>query len=154
MGDLTRQTAPEWLALLGALPADARPLRRPVLNDELQAEHSASDVAGWVSLTLHLSAPPIGLRTIVATFDRDGTLLSASDMVHRQHGGWLEQRSVGGRFENDGSFVGTHWEGTAPETVADEDGTADWDLKPTSATPAEGAALRSLVAELERRVTT
>lgn len=149
MGDLTGGSGtPAWLSLLGPLPDDASPTRRPVLGQELQTAHAGSEVAGWTSLTLHLSAPPIGLRVLLGTFDQSGRLKSGSDLVHRRAGGRLEQHSVAGRFEEDGSFRGTRWVGNAPDT--DEE-TTDWALEPSSPSSEEVARLRELIAELERR---
>lgn len=155
MGDLTGDDTlePEWLELLAPLPAAAQPVQRPVLSDELKAAHSQSEVAGWISLTLHLSAPPIGLRVLVATFDARGRLISASDLVHRRAGGRLEQQSIGGRFKSDGSFAGTHWEGTATDSGSDDEETADWDLRPSEPTREEVSRLRALVDQLNRQKT-
>jgi hypothetical protein len=155
MGDLTgnNTVAPQWLELLAPLPEDASPVQRPVLSDELKAAHSQSEVAGWISLTLHLSAPPIGLRVLVATFDARGRLISASDLVHRRAGGRLEQHSIGGRFKSDGSFAGTHWEGTATDSGSEDEETADWDLKPSEPTADQVSRLRALVDQLKRQTT-
>lgn len=140
---------PAWLALLAPLPAEARPVRQPVLSDQLKAANPRSEVSGWTSLTLHLSAPGIGLRAVLATFNAKGELLSASDLVHRRTSGRLEQQSVGGRFEVDGVFRGTRWDGSATDPEDLE--TADWDLKSSEPGPEDGERLRVLVEDLKRR---
>lgn len=150
MGDLTPPglEAPGWLALLAPLPAEAHSVRQPVLSDHLKAVNSGSEIAGWTSLALHLSAPGIGLRVVLATFDARGELLSASDLVHRRASGRLEQQSIGGRFEVDGTFRGTRWAGTAGDLPDLE--TADWDLKSSEPAAEQGERLRALVEELKR----
>jgi hypothetical protein len=141
--------APGWLGLLAPLPAEAQSVRQPVLSEQVKAANSQSEVAGWTSLSLHLSAPEVGLRVVLATFDARGQLLSASDLVHRRRLGRLQQQSLGGRFEIDGSFRGARWDGTATDPEDRE--TADWDLKPSEPGPGDGERLRALVEELKQR---
>lgn len=150
MGDLSPvpQAVPQWLALLAPLPADSRPVRQPVLSHELKAVNATSEVAGWTSLMLNLSAPGIGLRVVLATFDANGVLLSGSDLVHRRASGRLEQQSIGGRFAQDGTFSGTRWHGVATDPEGQE--TADWDLKSSEPTVEDGERLRALVEDLKR----
>lgn len=145
MGDLN---PPPWLGLLAPLPDDARPVRRAVLSEEVKKAHPGSEAAGYTSLLLDLSAPPLGLRVLLVTMDAGGTLVSASDMVHRRVGGRLEQESLGGRFEPDGSFRGTCWVGSAPDSDQE---TADWDLKPSAPTTEQVNRFRELIAQLRQR---
>jgi hypothetical protein len=119
-------------------------------------------VAGWEQLVLHLSAGAAGLRTILVVLDSEGTLLSASDAVlyrtgthgsstfHGEHGpGMILQMSVGGRFEEDGSFHGTRWHSVAVERGSDEE--PEWESTPSQPSPDDVDALRWLVEELIRR---
>src|SRR5215212_6880350 len=108
---------PAWHALLGPIPTDAVPRRQPIASAEVLAGPTGWAVAGWEQLVLHLSAGADGLRTILVVLDGDGTLLSASDAVLYRTGpgggrpsddrdgpAMILQMSVGGRFEDDGSF--------------------------------------------------
>jgi hypothetical protein len=131
--------APAWLALLAPLPDDAMIERKPVASAEQLASGTASAIAGWESITLNLSDPPLGLRHVLLTLDADGTLISGGDGVlfHRteQRGGELwniyDHENVGGRFEPDGSFHGTRWH-THTEHVGDEE-----EPKISSSTPSQ-----------------
>ena len=110
---------------------------------------------------LHLSAGTAGLRTVLAVLDADGALLSASDLVlyrtppvqdsaseNPTPPGTLLQLSIGGRFEDDGSFHGTRW-----HSVAVEQGEQDPDWESTQSEPGteDVEGLRNVVAELIRR---
>jgi hypothetical protein len=144
---------PAWLALLAPLPDDVVIERKPVASADLVASGKADAIAGWDSITLHLSDPALGLRHVLITLDGAGALLSAGDavMFHReeQRGGELwniyDHENVGGRFETDGSFRGTRWH-TRTEHLGDDD-----EPKARSATPSppsedDVARLRALVA--------
>lgn len=115
-------TRPGWHALLAPLPAGAVPRRQPVVSAEVLAGDTGSAVEGWEQLVLHLPAGDAGSRTILVVIDGSGTLLSASDAVLVRRGldggappadcdapTMFELESLGGRFEPDGSFRGTHW---------------------------------------------
>jgi hypothetical protein len=109
-------TAPAWLSLLAPIPPDAKPQRKPVASAEQLAKGTAGPIAGWVSVSVHLSKPEDGLRHVLITLDENGQLLSGSDhvMFVRETtpddvATLTEHQSVGGRFEKDGSFLGTYW---------------------------------------------
>jgi hypothetical protein len=117
-------------------------------------------VAGWEQLVLNLSAGANGLRTILVVLDAGGTLLSASDAVLYRPGpsglagdgggpAMFLQLSVGGRFEDDGSFHGTRWHSVAVERGDDEE--PEWESAPSEPSPDDVDGLRTLVAELIRR---
>jgi hypothetical protein len=119
-------------------------------------------VAGWEQLVLHLSAGADGLRTILVVFDASGTLLSASDAVLYRTGpsggptlidggapAVILQMSVGGRFEDDGSFHGTRWHSVAVERGGDEE--PEWESTPSAPSAEDVDGLRTVVAELIRR---
>jgi hypothetical protein len=153
-------TGPAWHRLLGPLPDATVPERQPVLPPEIAATPDGAALAGWERLTVHLSAPG-GLRIVLVTLDADGRLLAASDAVlyRRSLGGGpapadcdapalVEQRSIGGRFEPDGSFRGTRWDSTTIERGGEagaEDGRQSTRSEPSEA---EIAALRALVATM------
>ena len=119
-------------------------------------------MAGWEQIALHLFAGAVGSRSSLVVLDGSGTLLSGSDSVlYRMalDGGpasedteapcLIQQDSVGGRFEPDGSFRGTRW-----RSIAEDPGGVDeleWEMSRSepSATDVEG--LRRVVAELIRR---
>ena len=135
MSDPSRDKSPslDWHTLLGPLPNGASPIRQPVASHEVLAGPSGWAVAGWEQLVLYLSAGPAGSRTSLVVLDADGALLSASDAVLYRAGpngspppedcnapALIEQESLGGRFESDGSFHGTRW-----RSVAQDPGGAD-----------------------------
>ena len=80
-------------------------------------ERQADAIAGWESVTVNLSDVPPGMRHVMITLDGNGKLLSASDPVLLQRKeprgrdivSIYDQETVGGRFEEDGSFRGTRW---------------------------------------------
>jgi hypothetical protein len=157
-----RSSAQNWHVLLGPLPAGAVPTRQPVASPEVLATPSGSALAGWEQLVLHLSAGSAGSRTSLVVLDGSGALLSASDAVLYRSGldgspppeEWdapslIQQESVGGRFEPDGSFRGTRW-----RSVAEDPGRADeleWRSTKSEPSSAEVEGLRAVVAELIRR---
>ncbi|MEO8166107.1 MAG: hypothetical protein ABI619_12000 [Betaproteobacteria bacterium] len=152
--------AAPWHALLAPLPADAVPLRKPVASPEILAKPEGATIAGWEQLTINLSAGAAGLRNVLVVLDANGRVIAANDSVlfctevtGPRTGSDTEyrQESVGGRFEEDGSFRGTRWHSvTAITEPAPED---EPRIVSTRAEPsaAEVADLRALVAEVMRR---
>jgi hypothetical protein len=151
---------PSWLALLSPLPADARPQRKPVASAEQLATGTAGPIAGWQSITVYLSQPEHGLRHVQVTLDENGALLSGGDHVmlvletapDGDETTLTEHHSIGGRFERDGSFRGTHSKSmleSAPDGSEDESRLRSSENRPP--TDAEIAALRRLIADVLRR---
>ena len=151
---------PAWNTLLAPLPPDAIPQREPVAPPEVLARPEGAAIAGWDHIVLHLSDPCHGLRTIIVVIDETGRVISAGDSTF-----WriaadppsVRHESLGGRFEADGTFRGTHWVSVGPDPGIDED-EADPPAEPTrlestrrEPTPDEIAALRALVDEMLRR---
>ena len=151
-------TIPAWLALFAALPDDAVVERKPVASPELIASGKADAIAGWESLTVYLSDPAAGLRHVLITLDGNGTLLSGGDTVlfqrEEQRGRDLvtiyDQESVGGRFEEDGSFRGTRWI-THTEQIGDDDENAQTTSLPSPPSEQDVASLRAIVEAVLRR---
>lgn len=154
-------TAPRWLALLSPIPAGAAVERKPVASAQQIAQGTAGPIDGWESVTVNLSEPAFGLRHVQITLDAAGELLAAGDhvMVVREttpDGSEVllsDHESIGGRFESDGSFRGTHWlttiEGSADG--ADESNVARR-ANHRPPTDDEIAALRLIIADvLDRR---
>jgi hypothetical protein len=147
------RAGPPWHALLAPLPPDVVPHERPVVPPELRGSPSSAAIAGWTSLVLELSAGPAGLRVLQLVLDGTGTPISASDHVlYRSDDSAgsvraeIEQQSIGGRLEPDGSLKGTCWHVVGPEPAEGEE--PAWDMTPREPTAAEIAGLRALVAEL------
>src|SRR6185436_1688336 len=141
--------APDWLALLSPLPDDATPQRKLVASPEQVAAGTDGPIAGWYSLIVYLSEPAYGLRHVHLTLDAAGTLLSGGDgvMFVREttadglEATLTEHHSVGGRFEADGSFRGTHWVSVL-ETKPGEDEGVTRSAEHRPPTDEEVAALR------------
>jgi hypothetical protein len=156
--DSDPMSRPAWHALLGPLPHDATPQRRPVASAEVLAGPTGSAIAGWEQLVLQLSAGRAGLRTLLVVLDDTGALLSASDAVLYRTGapasvaqtdpGAILQLSIGGRFEEDGSFHGTRWHSVAVERDGED---LQWESTPSEPSPEDVDGLRTLVSELIRR---
>jgi hypothetical protein len=144
---------PAWHTLLGPLPEDAVPERKPVGSPEVLAGPNGWSIAGWEQLTINLSAGPAGLRSILVLLDAGGTLLSASDAVlyctNETDCATSLHLSVGGRFEADGSFHGTRWHSVAVARAGEEE--AEWESTPSAPSEEDVEALRALVAEVIRR---
>jgi hypothetical protein len=143
---------PAWHALLAPLPPDAVPTRQPVAPPEILARPEGASIAGWRQLVVHLSDPCKGSRTVLVVVDGSGVPISASDGVFFQIPGEpprIRDESIGGRFEPDGTFRGTHWLSVADDPGEDEP--AQWQSTPTAPTVDEIAALRALVDEMLRR---
>jgi len=160
MPSTTLPPRPSWHALLAPLPADVVPTRQPLVSTGMAAGTASSPIAGWQQLVLHLSAGTAGLRTVLVVLDAAGTVLSASDVVlyrnaptdnssksHDSSPGTLLQLSIGGRFEDDGSFHGTRWHSVAVE----QDDDPAWESTPSEPSPDDVEGLRTVAAELIRR---
>lgn len=143
---------PTWLTLLAPLPDDVLVERMPVAPTELVESGQADAIAGWESIRVYLSDAARGLRHVLITLDAGGTLLSGGDtvMFHRveQRGSELwniyDHEHIGGRFEADGSFLGTRWH-THNEHVGDDDEPATTVSAPSTPTAEEIEKLRGLV---------
>jgi hypothetical protein len=143
-----------WQALLAPLPDAVVPALRPLAPPEVLASAEGAAIAGWTQLTVELAAGCDGMRMVLVILDADKVLLSASDAVVFRHQlpGKVHFRheSVGGRFEPDGRFAGTHW---TSESTEHPDGSVEQTMPATSRPPSEREveALRALVAEVIRR---
>ena len=125
--------------------------RKPVAPPELVASGKADAIAGWDSISVHLSDVN-GMRHILITLDAADQLLSASDLVlfqrterrGRDEVTIYDQENVGGRFEADGAFRGTRWV-TRTEQIGDDDEHAHSTSLPSPPSPADVTSLRALV---------
>lgn len=152
--------APSWLQLLSPLPADARPERKPVASAEQLASGTAGPIAGWQSVTVNLTEPRYGLRHVLITLDEHGRLLSGGDhvmFIRETTPDGIEaivtdHESIGGRFEADGSFVGTCWKTRveAPPGADDED--ARHTPVKSSPTDEQVAKLRGIINDVLSRL--
>jgi hypothetical protein len=140
---------PPWHALFAPLPDDAELQRKPIGDDPA--------IAGWESLSIHLSAGDHGLRHIMVVTDAAGRPLSAGD--------WLLVRTVdadgratsihdnvGGRIELDGRFHGTRWH-TVSRELPDSDESEFLESTPSTPTDEDVAAIAALVADVLARAT-
>jgi hypothetical protein len=153
--------SPQWLNLLVPLPHDVKPERKPVASAEQLAAGTAGPIAGWQSITVYLSEPAYGLRHVLITLDERGQLLSGGDHVmfvretnpaDDSEATLTDHESVGGRFEADGSFRGTHWKTTlesGPGDANDESVTRSAEHRPP--TMDEVAALRRIIEDVLSR---
>jgi|tagenome__1003787_1003787.scaffolds.fasta_scaffold20943448_3 hypothetical protein len=149
-----------WHSLLGPLPPDAVPIRKPVAPPGMIPDPEVSPVAAWEQLILHLSAGNAGSRTIQVVLDGSGTLLSAGDGVLYRSGlqnpapppvnepALIQQESLGGRFEPDGSFHGTRWRSVAIDRGEEE---LDWEMARSEPSIDDVSGLRAVVEEVIRR---
>jgi hypothetical protein len=150
--------APAWLSLLSPLPDDATPQRKLVASPDMVANGTDGPIAGWYSLIVYLSEPEYGLRHVHLTLDAGGTLLAGGDHVmfvrettpDGMEATLTEHHSVGGRFESDGSFRGTHWVSIL-ETKPGEDAGETRSAEHRPPTDEEIAVLRVIAAEVMRR---
>jgi hypothetical protein len=150
-------TNPAWLALFAPLPDDAVVERKPVASPELVASGKADAIAGWDSVSVNLS-DVAGLRHILITLDANDRLLSASDLVLFQRTEprgrdvvtIYDQETVGGRYEEDGSFRGTRWV-THTEQIGDDEAHAHTTSLPSPPPAADVAALRAAVDAVLKR---
>ncbi|HEX4914676.1 MAG TPA: hypothetical protein VFV51_11990 [Vicinamibacterales bacterium] len=144
---------PDWLALFAPLPDDVVIERKPVASPELVASGRAEAIAGWDSITVNLSDIAHGMRHVLITLDSSGRLISGGDgvMFHREERRgdetWqiYDHENLGGRFEADGSFLGTRWQ-THVEQRGDEDEDAVRQSNSSAPAPDDVARLRALVA--------
>ena len=151
---------PAWLALLAPLPRDVKPERKPVASAAQLANGTAGPIAGWQSISVNLSEPAYGLRHVQVTLDEHGQLLSGGDHVmfvreatpDGSEATLTDHESVGGRFEQDGSFRGTHW-ATTLESQPDSDDGESVPRATASRAPSEEevAALRQIIADVLTR---
>jgi hypothetical protein len=151
---------PAWLSLFAPLPDVAVVVRKPVASAEQIARGTAGPIAGWQSVAVNLSEPDHGLRHVQVTLDADGRLLSGSDHVMFVRDTWpdggearlTDHESVGGRFEEDGSFRGTHWL-TTLENSADGETSITRQAVHRPPTAGEIASLRLIIDDVLRRAT-
>jgi hypothetical protein len=147
-----------WHALLAPLPDAAAVERRPVASAAQLTAGTADAIAGWESLSVNLSDGPAGLRHVLVTIDAMGKLISAGDNVlfsriERRDGVEVivyDHQSIGGRYEDDGSFRGTCWVSRS-EQRDDSDEATILSSTPSAPAPEQIAALSTLVAEVMRR---
>ena len=131
--------------------------RKPVASPELVASGEADAIAGWDSVSVNLS-DVAGLRHILITLDANDRLLSASDLVlfqrteprGRDMVTIYDQETVGGRYEEDGSFRGTRWV-THTEQIGDDEEHARTTSLPSPPPAADVAALRAVVDAVLKR---
>ena len=150
-------SAPDWLALLAAIPPGVKPERKPVASAEMLANGTAGPIAGWQSIALHLSDER-GSRHVLITIDEHGKLLSAGDHVMRiRESGddgvitMSDHESIGGRYDEHGGFFGTRWINRIECGSGQDEGTMTNATK-SEPTQQEVAMLNALVADLMRRV--
>jgi hypothetical protein len=149
---------PSWLALFAPLPADAVAHRQAVASAEQIAKGTDGAIAGWQSVSVNLSAPGIGHRHVLITLDASGRIISGGDYVMitneelRDGVPFMisDHESLGGRFEDDGSFKGTRWR-TRMEGAADADESTPIASTPSTPTDDEIAALRRIIDDLMSR---
>ena len=148
---------PAWHALFAPIPENAVIERKPVASPQQLADGSAAAIAGWDSITVHLSGEH-GLRHVMLTLDADDALIAGGDTVlfdRTERRGDVEvtifdHENIGGRFERDGSFRGTYWQ-TRTEQVDDDDEGAVTQSTPSPPTDEQVAALRGLVTDILHR---
>ena len=152
--------APPWLSLLAPLPHGVVPQRKPVASAQQLADGTAGPIAGWQSITVNLSEPDFGLRHVQITLDEQGRLLAGGDHVmfvrettrDGDEATVTDHESIGGRFEEDGDFRGTHWKATL-ETSADEDeSSVTRSAQHRRPSPEEIAELRRIIDDVLNRL--
>lgn len=149
-------SAPDWLKLLVPIPPGVKPERKPVASAALLANGTAGPIAGWESISVHLS-DEIGSRHVLITIDEHGRLLSAGDHVTRIRDSGRDgsitisdHESIGGRFDESG-FLGTRWANRIECHDGQDEGTMTSAVK-SPPTADEVALLRALVDDLLGRV--
>ena len=152
---LVRMPAPLWLSLLSPLPPEAMAQRKPVASAAQLEEGTAGPIAGWQSVTVNLSEPEYGLRHVQITLDEHGKLLAASDhvMFVREttpdgEATITDHESIGGRFEHDGSFRGTHWNSRLESRGVNDEDSMTTGASKRPPTENEIVALRRIVEEV------
>ena len=151
--------APSWLSLLSPLPDNAAVEKKSVASADQLASQTAGPIAGWQSLTVHLSEPAYCLRHVLVTLDEHGDLLAGSDHVMFVRATTpdglvatlTDHESIGGRFEKDGSFRGTHWKTTLASSADDEESSTTRRAEHRPPTGPETAALRHIIDDLLKR---
>jgi len=153
--------APSWLSLLSPLPPDAVVNRKPVASAAQLAAGTAGPIAGWQSITVNLSEPEFGLRHVQITLDEHGRLPAGSDSVmfvrqvnDQDEATITDHESVGGRFEVDGSFRGTHWNSRLESSGGNDEDSVTTASANRSPTEDEIARLRRLVEDVLARPST
>lgn len=149
---------PAWLALLSPLPEGAKVERKPVASAEQLATGTAGPIAGWQNVTVNLSEPAYGLRHVQVTLDEHGRQIAGGDHVmfvlEFQPGGTeatlTEHVSIGGRFEQDGKFIGTCWR-TVLESHPEDDSGTTRSAEHRPPTDEEIATLRRLIEDVLAR---
>jgi len=152
--------APSWLSLLSPLPDNAVVEKKPVASADQLANNSAGPIAGWQSVTVNLSEPNYGLRHVLITLDGHGDLLAGGDHVmfvrdttpDGLEATLTDHESIGGRFEKDGSFLGTHWKTTLESSAGEEESSITRSAEHRSPTEAEIAALRRIIDDVLKRL--
>ena len=133
---------------------------QPVASAEQLANDTAGPIAGWQSVTVNLSEPVYGLRHVLVTLDEHGDLLAAGDHVMFVRAttpdglgaALTDHESIGGRFEKDGSFLGTHWKTTLESSAGEEEGSITRNAEHRSPTDDEITALRGIIDDVLQRV--
>ena len=134
------------------------PERKPVASAEQIATGTAGPIAGWHNVTVNLSAPAFGLRHLMVVLDASGALIAAGDHVmfvrettpDGEVATLSDHESVGGRFEKDGSFLGT-WTLLTLESSADSEESVTKSHQQRPPSDAEIASLRRLVDDVLQR---
>ena len=152
-------SAPAWLTLFAPLPPAAKIERVLIATPELIESGQAEAIAGWHSIRVFLSEPEFGLRHVQITTDGEDRLIAGGDYVmyvlettpDGMDATLTEHVSLGGRFEADGSFLGTHWK-TVQENSPGEDEGVTRSAERRAPSDEEIAALRHLIADILRRV--
>ena len=147
-----RMPVPSWLSLLSPLPAEAMAQRKPVASAAQLEDGTAGPIAGWQSVTVNLSEPEYGLRHVQITLDANGALLAAGDHVMFVRNTTpdgvatiTDHESIGGRFEDDGSFRGTHWNSRLESRGVNEEDSVTTSASNRPPTEDEIVTLRRLV---------
>jgi hypothetical protein len=152
-------TAPSWLSLLSPLPDRLKVEQKPVASAEQLEKGTAGPIAGWQSITVNLSEPYYGLRHIQITLDENGILLAGGDHVmfvrettpDGDVATLTDHESVGGRFEKDGRFSGTHWKTTLESSAEDDESSVTRSAEHRPPTEDEIAALRRIIDDVLKR---
>ena len=151
--------APPWLSLLAPLPHDVVPQRKPVASAQQLANGTAGPIAGWQSITVNLSEPDFGLRHVQITLDEQGRLLAGGDHVmfvrETTPGGEAsvtDHESIGGRFEEEGAFRGTHWKATLETSPNDDESSVTRSAQHRRPSDEEIAGLRRIIDDVLDRL--
>jgi hypothetical protein len=152
--------APPWLSLLAPLPHDVVPQRKPVASAQQLANGTAGPIAGWQSITVNLSEPAFGLRHVQITLDEHGRLLAGGDhvMLVREttadgcEATVTDHESIGGRFEEDGAFGGTHWKTTLEASADDDESSVTRSAEHRPPSAEEIAGLRRIIDDVLDRL--